>query len=751
MTVQVFGIRHHGPGSARSLLAALSELRPDCLLVEGPPDAQGILPLLRHPEMRPPVALLIYAPAALQKAAFFPFALFSPEWQALQYGLEQGIPVRLIDLPQAHALAATPMAEESDEPPTPTTPGLPFDPLERLAEAAGYEDGESWWEEMVEQRLGGVELFAAILEVMAELRQELEPLNPPDTFLREAYMRRCIRAAEQQGFRRPAVVCGAWHAPALTAEALADAGADERLLKGIEKQQVAVTATWIPWTNGRLARASGYGAGINSPGWYLHLWQSQAAPAVGWLSRVAHLLRQEDLSASPAQVIDAVRLAETLSIMRRRAAPGLVELNEATRAVFCFGDPAMPELALIHRKLIVGESIGRVPDSTPMVPLQRDLQQEQQRLRMAVMAEPTVLSLDLRKPLHLERSHLLHRLELLGIGWGQPESVRQQGTFREVWRLVWQPELTIRLIEQSAWGNTVRLAAAGYAQHLAQTSEALALLASLAQRVLLAELPEATPAVVHRLQERAALTGDVTLLMQSLPPLAEVLRYGSVRRADAEAIRAVVKGMVERVLIGLPLACASLADEAAGELFGHLVAFQRVIQLLDNAEQSQQWEMVLGRLVEQDGVHGLIRGRAARMLLDVGRLPPAEAVRQLRLAINQVIEPAQAAAWLDGFLRNSGQVLLHHDRLLQVIDEWLGGLDGVDFLALLPLLRRTFATLSAPERRQIGQLLVRWRQAARAAPTQTAGGQGLDEARANAVLPILAELLGVANPLAHKE
>ena len=35
----VFGIRHHGAGSATSLRKALAELEPDCILIEGPPDA----------------------------------------------------------------------------------------------------------------------------------------------------------------------------------------------------------------------------------------------------------------------------------------------------------------------------------------------------------------------------------------------------------------------------------------------------------------------------------------------------------------------------------------------------------------------------------------------------------------------------------------------------------------------------------------------------------------------------------------
>ena len=101
----VFGIRHHGPGSARSVLKALEALQPDIILVEGPPDAEEVLPLLTHAEMEPPVALLLYVPEEPSRSVSYPFALFSPEWQALRYGLTRGIPTRFIDLPQAHQLA----------------------------------------------------------------------------------------------------------------------------------------------------------------------------------------------------------------------------------------------------------------------------------------------------------------------------------------------------------------------------------------------------------------------------------------------------------------------------------------------------------------------------------------------------------------------------------------------------------------------------------------------------------------------
>ena len=56
----IFGIRHHGPGCARSLLAALDELEPDVLVIEMPAEADSLLAHASDPAMKAPVALLFH-------------------------------------------------------------------------------------------------------------------------------------------------------------------------------------------------------------------------------------------------------------------------------------------------------------------------------------------------------------------------------------------------------------------------------------------------------------------------------------------------------------------------------------------------------------------------------------------------------------------------------------------------------------------------------------------------------------------
>src|SRR5699024_11045042 len=125
---------------------------------------------------------------------------------------------------------------------------------------------------------------------------------------------------------------------------LGSAKADAELLKGLLKEKVA--STWIPWTNSRLAFASGYGAGVESPGFYAHVWQYQSRAPLVWCVLAARLLRGADLDASSASVIETVRLAETLAILRELPAPGLTELREAILAVLCRGDAV--QLTLIR-------------------------------------------------------------------------------------------------------------------------------------------------------------------------------------------------------------------------------------------------------------------------------------------------------------------------------------------------------------------------------------------------------------------
>ncbi|ARP71896.1 hypothetical protein LK07_21405 [Streptomyces pluripotens] len=825
----LLGVRHHGPGSARAVRAALQAARPCAVLIEGPPEADALIPLAADPGLRPPVALLAHAVGEQGRSAFWPFAEFSPEWVALSWALEEGVPARFIDLPAAHTLAweekdDVPAGAGQDTGPGSGTPGGPpagatleagdrvrVDPLAALAGVAGYDDPERWWEDVVEHRgpagRDPFAPFAALAEAMGALRERYDTGARSRDAVREAHMRLRLRAARKEFGDTVAVVCGAWHVPALREER--SVTADRALLKGLAR--IRADLTWVPWTYRRLARAGGYGAGIDSPGWYGHLFHAPDRPVERWLTTVAGLLRQEDRVVSPAHVIEAVRLAETLAALRGRPLPGLGETTDAVRAVMCEGSDV--PLALVHDRLVVGDVLGEVPESAPAVPLQRDLARQQRSLRLKPEARERELELDLRRDTDSGRSRLLHRLRLLGVGWGEPAASRgSAGTFRETWRLCWEPELSVRVAEAGGWGTTVLAAARAKAEADATAARALADVTALAEQCLLAGLADALPVVMRVLADRAALDTDVGHLAQALPALVRSLRYGDVRGTDTSALTGVAVGLAERIFVGLPPACSALDPDAADEMRGHVDAVHTAVELLGEvlagapgaqdatsapvvadaaggeggaeggagavevaagrttgtpntpAEQAGsvlagpratghgdlrgRWCAVLRSLFLRDSTPGVIRGRAVRLLLDRAALEPEEAARLMGLALSPGTSPVDAAAWIEGFVGGGGGLLLVHDeRLLGLVDTWLTEVPAEAFADVLPLLRRTFAAYEPGVRRTLGELARRGPGERARLVERQAGPPGFaaepDTGRADAVLPVLRLLLGL--------
>jgi len=719
LRVRVFGIRHHGPGSARSVRQGLEEFSPDVLLIEGPSDADPLVMLAASESMEPPIALLAYATGEPSKAAFWPFAVFSPEWQALKWAASNGVQARFCDLPAFNVLA--------DQGIRTTREG---DPLAELASAAGFDDTERWWDSVIESS-SGADSFDAITEAMEALRETV-PIDE-ETAHREAYMRQVLRKTLKGGAERVAVVCGAWHAPALVG-ALGPAAPDARILKGMSK--VKTSLTWVPWTHSRLSSASGYGAGITSPGWYHHLFTANDKTITRWLTKVARVLRDEDLPISSAHVIEAVRLADTLAALRSRPLAGLSEVTEATRSVMCDGNDVL--LDLITRRLVVGEALGSVPEETPTVPLEADLRARSKTLRLKQQAGAKNLDLDLRRDIDVERSHLLHRLGILDIDWGTPadSEVRSTGTFRETWALQWKPEFSVSVIEASLWGTTVAEAAASrVVSKIHEPDITLASLIGLLENSLLANLPAALSAVLESVKTVAALDHDVSHLMAALPTLTRTLRYGDVRGTDVSALIDVADSLLIRICTGLAVAVTGLDDPSAEEFRDHLDKVHAAVMVRDDRDASARWLQAMAGVIDRDDVNGLLVGRMVRLLRDSGSITETAAAQRLSRALSVGSVPTAKAGWVDGFLGGGGLVLVHDRALLTLIDTWVRHLREQDFIDTLPLLRRTFGAFESGERRAIGQAVRGGRRVETTVET--------DARRGSAAMVVVAQILGV--------
>jgi hypothetical protein len=764
--VHLFGIRHHGPGSAASLVAALDALQPQAVLIEGPPEGDALISYAAAPEMRPPVALLAYAKEEPALAVFYPFAVFSPEWQAMRWSLRHQRPVRFIDWPAAMSLACRAEEKKPDGEPEPEEPKSEAsesatgpseeeaepaeperDPLDRLAEISGHADGEAFWNALVESRGAAREVFASIEEAMTALRAATDELHRGSAAAlrearREAHMRQEIRKALKEHDGPIAVVVGAWHVPALRQKI--SASDDRATLKDVPKTKTEIT--WVPWTETRLAAASGYGAGVRSPGWYAHLWglyegdRARVAPevfAATWQSKVATLLRAEGHTAATASAIEAARLAVALAALRGHATPGLEEMRDATLGALCHGD-ATP-FRLIEARLVVGEAIGNLDGSVPQMPLAADLAAWQRRLRLKPEALEQDIALDLRSDTGLAKSVLLHRLDLLGVTWGRlVEAEAGRGTFREIWRLAWAPELSVKLAEALIYGVTVEQAAAGAAKARATAGGQISDLADLVRRCLLADLAEAAEHCIAQLQAAAVAAVDVTMLMRAVPPLVSILRYGTARKMPVEALSALARALVVEVNAGIALAGRNLDDAAAEETRRAMTGFDATLTLLDDAHLSAEWDARLAVLIDDPAVAPLITGLALRLRYDRGSFGKEAVATAFARALSPAVPPKAVGQWLEGFLGSSAEVILQDATLRELVDDWLSEPSEEDFIELLPVLRRAFSSFGMMERRRLLAEVGKSSAATPVASTVGVVSPGFEKA-----LPLLFQILGI--------
>ncbi len=727
--IKIFGIRHHGPGSAKRLSKALRAFQPDCILIELPEEAEKVLKQADDPDLRPPVALLIYPSNDFQGGAYLPFAEFSPEWQALQYGFKQNIPIIPMDLSIGVQLPGYSRKNNNN--------GLRRDPLGYLAQLAGFGDSERWWDATMEQEDDDLAVFDMIEEMTAALREGSLFDEPPLNIAREAFMRQVLRNADKKGYQKIAVICGAWHGPALSRWQSITAASDRARLKGLKKEKYAVS--WIPWNYERLAFSSGYGAGVVSPAWYELLFRYKTSISTRWMSKAGRLLRKEGQEASPANVVEAVRLSETLTALRNKPLPELSELEDAAVTVLCRGDHEL--FGLIRKKLVTGQKAGKVPQRLTTIPLQKDFEK---RVKSAYLSkayksqEAVTKELDLRKDTQLLASKLLHSLLVLEVPWGKPMKGSQYktGSFSEKWKLKWSPDYIVRIIQSAVYGNTIEEAALNKMKEKLDQAESLKELTELMDQSIKAGIPGIIAVLSRKIQRVAALTKDLLALLEALPTLVQVYKYGDQRNSELLFFKHLIEEIVPRIRVGLPGACSGIEEELAEEVLTKLAQAHHAVLLYQQKEMVDSWYATLKTMGSIPSVHVRIQGWAWRTLFDRGKIDMVTMERIISGNLVTLDPPMEFARWLEGFLDGSGLLLIHNPSFWTLLDEWITDIPEEQFKTILPVLRRSFALFQPPERQKMLEM-ARWGIPSISGEQEDA----IDEEQAEPVLKVVRKLL----------
>ena len=188
----------------------------------------------------------------------------------------------------------------------------------------------------------------------------------------------------------------------------------------------------------------------------------------------------------------------------------------------------------------------------------------------------------------------------------------------------------------------------------------------------------------------------------------------------------------------------SLNEDAAQILLDLLYKMNDAIGLLQDSLIKDEWQKVLFTIAANPVTSPLIGGYTTRLMFDNRLLTGEALISKFAYAMSPANPHAIVSSWLEGFLKGSGMILLLDDELWAVIDNWVDHLDQEAFTACLPVLRRTFATFNATERKKLGE---KAKQAkAGGAKTQATANEHFNTTSAGRGLPVIMTLLNIPLP-----
>ncbi|MFI6647491.1 DUF5682 family protein [Streptomyces sp. NPDC050529] len=759
----LIGVRHHAPSLAAALPALLDAAAPDVLLVELPAEFQPWLGWLAHEETEAPVALAavpadgpVPGPAGERGPAFYPFADFSPELVALRWAARNGVPAVACDLPLADRAWAGAGPDIPTSAPVPGAdaalmPGEGRGLSAALRSRLTGRDGDDLWDRLVEALAPGSTpeaLRRAALLTGWALRHEAEARGGVDRtdLVREAWMRGHVAEALASG-RRPAVVVGAFHTPALLPSAVGGPAPDTRDTPAAAPEPdadghvngaagaAACTVSLVPYTYPLLDSRSGYPAGIRDPEWQHTVLDAAGDPAalhealIRTAVRVCAALREQGHPYGPADGREIVRVAGDLARLRDLPAPGRGELLEAVQTVLGRGETYGTGRAVARalERVLVGARTGRPAPAAPRSGLGPAVEAETAALSLPGPEDvhektPRDLRLDpARSTLDRRRELLLRRLTVCGIPYAQEQGVTgAAGTegLTTRWQVRWTPATAAMLTAAGARGVTPAQAAEGVLRqrHAAERAEDGPTAAQVVRG--LTEAAECgLPALAdERLTELAAVlpaSGTLPELLAGLD-LLDRIDAGHLPGLAAPDDPAAPDATAAATATNSASARAARTTQAAELLTSAAV---RQVDGLTGSEEPEDARALLELAQRADRMGGIrLTAALARLAADGTPLIAAAAGAVRVLTGHEEAEAfgGRVASWVDGagdstsrsaltarltgVLTVAGPLLTVGIGALDPLLHRVVELDDTAFLARLPALRGGFDTLSPAAR-----------------------------------------------------
>lgn len=707
--MKTFGIRHFSPAGAYFLRQFLDEVKPSLVLIEGPADFDFLIDDIVSKNLVPPFAIMAYTKEAPIDTILYPFAEYSPEYQAILWAKENNTECHFFDLESDIILELEKRDDEikDGEIISETNPKKSIET-----------DMEGFWERTLEQSEDMHAYRAGSALFGGSIRKDTNADDKSfirDT-VRESFMKRKIKEYIEKGFDTEKIVAitGAFHTSAI--ESLEGAMSDKEY-KALVRRESNVTL--MPYSYYRLSKRTGYGAGNAAPAYYELLWQGFLNGDITYherkyLSSLAKYMREHGGIVSSAQVIEATRLARELAIIRGGSVPTLEDLKDAS--ITCMGGGSFGEMAMGFAETNIGKKIGSVPQDAMQTSIQSDFTSKLKQLKLEKYKElvATPLQLDLRENLRvkskdsafldLNRSFFLYRLVVLGIDFAKiKRSNQDNATWAENWILQWTPEAEIQIVESVLKGDTIADAVAFVLSERLLEATKISEIAEVIEDAFNCGLPKIVEGAKRSLDEMTNGAIAMCDIADTVSKLSNMILFGDIRKLDREPLIPIVKRLCIRA--SLMLVGESACDDiAAASLAEDIQKIHNVFMVQDFLDESL-WFDKLTELSNRDDLNTKISGLATAILLDAGKIDEPTLRKEVSRRLSVGMPAELGANWFAGLSMRNHYALIGRLTLWESLSEYLDTLDEEEFRRSAVFLRRAFVEYSAKEKDMIAENL----------------------------------------------
>ena len=707
--MKTFGIRHFSPAGAYFVRQFLDKIKPDLVLIEGPADFDFLIDDIVSKKLVPPFAIMAYTKEAPIDTILYPFAEYSPEYQAILWARENNKECRFFDLESDIMLGFERTDDDTKDEET-----ISKEPEKNKSDV----DIEGFWERNLEQS-ENMDAYRAGSALFGEsLRKDTrsDDKSFARDIIRESFMKRKINEYIKKGFDLEKIVAitGAFHTSAI--ESLEGAMSDKEYKELVRRES---NITLMPYSYYRLSKRTGYGAGNAAPAYYELLWQGFLSGDITYherkyLSSLAKYMREHGGIVSSAQVIEATRLARELAVIRGGSVPTLEDLKDAS--ITCMGGGSFGEMAMGFAETDIGKKIGSVPQDAMQTSIQSDFTLKLKQLKLEKYKElvATPLQLDLRENLRvkseesafldLNRSFFLYRLVVLGIDFAKiKKSNQDNATWAENWILQWTPEAEIQIVESVLKGDTIADAVAFVLGEKLSEATKISEIAEVIEDAFNCGLPKIVEGAKRSLDEMANGTIAMCDIADTVSKLSNMISFGDIRKLDREPLVPIVKRLCIRA--SLMLVGESACDDiAAATLADDIQKIHSVFMMQDFLDESFWFDKLI-ELSNRDDLNTKISGLATAILLDAGKIDELTLRMEVSRRLSMGMPAELGANWFAGLSMRNHYALIGRLTLWESLSEYLDTLDEEEFRRSVVFLRRAFVEYSAKEKDMIAENL----------------------------------------------